>query len=124
MKFFDITALVSALAVVLSPVTYAISGGYWPVSTPSSAEPWVIGAANSVVWGMGGELGIAEFDIQLHNFNKSIMTGFLLIAQNVPVKKWASGSKKVSFDLCLDTSIEYMDVWGLWQASGHAKPMK
>lgn len=45
---------------------------------------------------MGGDLGITEFDIQLHNFNKSVMVGFLQLAQNVPVQKWASGSKKVS----------------------------
>lgn len=45
---------------------------------------------------MGGDLGIKEFDIQLHNFNKSVMVGFLQLAQNVPVQKWASGSKKVS----------------------------
>ncbi|KAJ9115924.1 hypothetical protein QFC22_005067 [Naganishia vaughanmartiniae] len=99
MKFSSITTLVSAAAVVLSPAVNAISGGYWPVSTPSTANPWVIGQPNSVVWGMGGDLGITEFDMQLHNFNKSIMTGFLLVAQNVPVQKWASGSKKtlVSF---------------------------
>jgi hypothetical protein len=44
---------------------------------------------------MGGDSGITEFDIQLHCYNKSIMVGFLPIAQNVPVKKWTSGSKKV-----------------------------
>ncbi|KAJ9121408.1 hypothetical protein QFC24_004746 [Naganishia onofrii] len=94
MKLSSIATLTSAIAVVLAPAAYAISGGYWPVSTPSTAQPWVIGQPNSVVWGMGGELGISEFDLQLHNFNKSIMTGFLLVAQNVPVKKWASGSRK------------------------------
>lgn len=44
---------------------------------------------------MGGDIGITEFDIQLHNFNKSIMVGFLPLAQNVPIKKWTSGTKKV-----------------------------
>ncbi|KAJ9107666.1 hypothetical protein QFC21_001126 [Naganishia friedmannii] len=82
MKLSSIATLVSTVAVVLAPAANAISGGYWPVSTPSTAQPWVIGQANSVVWGMGGELGISEFDMQLHNFNKSIMTGFLLVAQN------------------------------------------
>lgn len=46
-------------------------------------------------------MGATEFDIQLHNFNKSIMTGFILVAQNVPVQKWASGSRKVSFSFSL-----------------------
>lgn len=74
----------------------AVAGGYWPVSTPSRESPWVLGKDNAVTWSMGGDLGITEFDIQLHNFNKSLMLGFLQLAQNVPVQKWASGSKKVS----------------------------
>lgn len=34
------------------------------------------------------------FDIQLHNSNKTVMEGFVPIAQQVPLKKWTSGSNK------------------------------
>ncbi|GHJ90189.1 hypothetical protein NliqN6_6591 [Naganishia liquefaciens] len=94
MKLTQIASLLSVASVTLSPLVNAFSGGYWPVSTPSVDEPWVLGQPNAVVFGMGGDIGITEFDIQLHNFNKTIMVGFLPIAQNVPVKKWTSGSKK------------------------------
>lgn len=58
---------------------------------------------------MGGDIGITEFDIQLHNFNKSIMVGFLPLAQNVPVKKWASGTKKV----CKEDQDMFLALTGL-----------
>ncbi|KAI5451140.1 hypothetical protein NCC49_002016 [Naganishia albida] len=94
MKLYSIVSLLSVASVAFSPLAQAVSGGYWPVSTPSREQPWVIGKDNAVTWSMGGDLGIKEFDIQLHNFNKSVMVGFLQLAQNVPVQKWASGSKK------------------------------
>ncbi|KAJ9108030.1 hypothetical protein QFC20_003599 [Naganishia adeliensis] len=80
MKFYSVASLLSVASVAFSPI--------------AQESPWVLGKDNAVTWSMGGDLGITEFDIQLHNFNKSVMVGFLQLAQNVPVQKWASGSKK------------------------------
>jgi hypothetical protein len=41
--------------------------------------------------------GVSTFDIQLHNPNKTILNGFLPLAQRVPLKKFTSGSRKGQF---------------------------
>lgn len=71
----------------LTPLLAQLSTIYWPVSTPSRANPWVLGQKNLVAWKTGGGTGIDSFDIQLHNSNKTIMDGFIPIVLRVPMEK-------------------------------------
>lgn len=48
----------------------------------------------SISWTTGADSGVTAFDIQLHNFNKTIMRGFIPVAQRVPLKRFESGTKK------------------------------
>lgn len=59
---------------------------YWPISTPSPDNPWVLGQKNIIAWQTGGGTGIDSFDIQLHNSNRSVMTGFIPVVLRVPME--------------------------------------
>lgn len=54
----------------------------------------MIGEKNYLLWQTGGGTGIQVFDIQLHNKNRTIMTGFLPIALRVPMEKITVGPRK------------------------------
>lgn len=76
---------------------------YWPISTPSPDHPWVLGQKNLIAWQTGGGTGIDSFDIQLHNSNRSVMTGFIPIVLRVPMehlpgKKIFGGEIEVDLD--------------------------
>lgn len=74
---------------------------YWPIVTPSRQNPWVLGQKNIIKWETGGGTGIDSFDIQLHNSNRSIMTGFIPIVLRVPMEK-LPGSKVFGGEIEVD----------------------
>ena len=85
----------------------AVNTIYWPVTSPSHLYPWVTGGTNLLAWTSGGGTGIESFDIQLHNGNRSIMTGFIPIALRVPMERLPSGRKNFGgeMEVQLDTNI-------------------
>ncbi|KAH8083234.1 hypothetical protein HD553DRAFT_285905 [Filobasidium floriforme] len=93
--FNKLGASIICLSTAFVQLTQAVN--YWPIDTPSQAEPWVQGQPMNIVWGTGDGTGVSTFDIQLHNPNKTILNGFLPLAQRVPLKKFTSGSRKGQF---------------------------
>lgn len=85
----------------------AVNTIYWPVSSPSHLYPWVTGGTNLLAWTSGGGTGIQSFDIQLHNGNRSIMTGFIPIALRVPMERLPTGRKNYGgeMEVQLDSNI-------------------
>ena len=81
-----------------------VSTIFWPINYPNATSPWVIGAKNYVSWQTGGGTGIASFDIQLHNSNRSLMVGFIPIALRVPLIRVPTGRKNYGGELEVDLS--------------------
>lgn len=93
---------------------------YWPVQYPTASSPWYIGGTNVVAWSTGGGTGVQVFDIQLHNANKTVMTGFKPIALRVPMEKFPKSAVyggEIEVDLDADTptgdgfSLLFMDTY-------------
>ncbi|KAK8858445.1 hypothetical protein IAR55_002672 [Kwoniella newhampshirensis] len=99
----------SWLLLSLLPYATAVSVStiYWPVAYPNANYPWVIGQKNLLSWLTGGATGIDSFDIQLHNGNRTVMTGFIPIALRVPMERLPTGRKNYGgeIEVDLDTSI-------------------
>ncbi|CAD6582797.1 MAG: hypothetical protein TREMPRED_003390 [Tremellales sp. Tagirdzhanova-0007] len=92
------------LVIILPLVSAQVSTIFWPINYPNATSPWVIGAKNYVSWQTGGGTGIASFDIQLHNSNRSLMVGFIPIALRVPLIRVPTGRKNYGGELEVDLS--------------------
>ncbi|OCF31303.1 hypothetical protein I317_02207 [Kwoniella heveanensis CBS 569] len=96
----------SLLLLPFLPLVLSISSIYWPVTHPSATYPWVLGQKNLVAWTTGGGTGIDSFDIQLHNFNSSIMIGFIPIALRVPMERLPTGKKNYGGEIEVDLNVQ------------------
>ncbi|WVR06207.1 hypothetical protein IAU60_003237 [Kwoniella sp. DSM 27419] len=95
----------SLLLLPFLPLVLSLSTIYWPVTHPSKDNPWILGQKNLCAWTTGGGTGIDSFDIQLHNFNKSVMIGFVPVALRVPMEKLSSGSKNYGGEIEVDLNL-------------------
>ncbi|KIR68479.1 hypothetical protein I312_100438 [Cryptococcus bacillisporus CA1280] len=99
--------LLSWIILPLIPfVSASVSTIYWPVSSPSPSNPWVLGEKNLLAWTTGSGTGVQSFDIQLHNANRSVMVGFLPIALRVPMERLPTGYKNYGGELEIDLGSE------------------
>ena len=80
----------------------AVFTRYWPISQPTANSPWVLGQPNYVSFITGGDSSVESFDFQLHNVNKSIMTGFIKLALLVPLKRLPSVGSNYGAQLEVD----------------------
>lgn len=95
-------ALVTLLPLTLAQAAIGWSTIYWPVLTPSSTQPWVVGQKNLLAWRVAGGTGIPVFDIQLHNWNKKIMPGYIKLATQYPMQSLPGTYKNLGGEIEID----------------------
>ncbi|ORY31448.1 hypothetical protein BCR39DRAFT_526817 [Naematelia encephala] len=100
--------LVALFALLLLPFSFAgtVSTIYWPISSPDTNNPWIVGQKNLLAWKTGGGSGVESFDIQLHNWNKTIMNGFIPIALRVPMERLPTGRHNYGGEIEVDLDLD------------------